>query len=68
MIDIRKLDRYIVKYRKSYFFGIDTRGGLDIRPSPYDAWRTKKLYAAQKVAARIGGHVVRFNPAEGSVI
>lgn len=67
MSDIRKYDRYIIRCRKNYLFGVSMGGKLDIRPSPWDAWSTKKIQDARMIAARIGGKVVRFNPAEGSV-
>jgi len=66
MINIRKYDSYIVRCRNMYLFGVD-RGKLDLRPYYYDAWRTRRVQDARRVAARIGGKVVRFNPAEGSV-
>ena len=45
--------------------GCDLNGNLRWSRSVYDAWRTKDRMSAYRVAWRVGGSVLLFNPIVG---
>ena len=65
-MDIRKLTCVIIKKNGEYLVGT-ILGTLQLRWSryAYDAWRTRDIEKARKVARITGGTMVLFNPAVG---
>ena len=54
-IIIKKGNEYLVG---TILYSTDLRWSL----SPYDAWKTRNKAAAEKVARKVGGIMVLFNP------
>ena len=67
-MDIRLCTRCIIQKDGEYLQGVRVPfGDLKYCGSPYDAWHTRKLDTAFRVAWRIGGTVKLFNPVLGQV-
>ena len=67
-MDIRLYTRCVIWKDGEYLQGVQMLlGGLKYSTSPWDAWHTRKLNTAFRVAWRIGGTVKLFNPILGRV-
>lgn len=67
-MDIRLLTRCVVQKGKLYFKCLDMFYGVMLwTDSPYEAWSTRKLDTAYRVAWKLGGSVRLFNPAVNEV-
>ena len=62
-MDIRKETCIIIRKDVEYMFGTICYS-TDLRRScsPYDAWRTRRKEDAARVAGKVGGEMVLFNP------
>lgn len=62
--DMRRQTSLIVRRGSEYLVGYS---GVFLRwsSSTYDAWRTRDKRAAQRVADKVGGLLVLFNPITG---
>ena len=67
-MDIRKLTGLIIRRGNEYLVGTILYS-TDLRwsKSPWDAWITRDRTAAERVAGRVGGEIVLFNPAAGQM-
>lgn len=65
MVDLRSLTVLVVKKGNEYLVGM----GCVLRwsVSVYDAWQTRKMEDARKVARKVGGTVMLFNPAVNQI-
>lgn len=61
--DIQSYTRYVVEKDREYLRGAWER--VKWSTSYYDAWRTKDLEGARRVAKKLGGRLMLFNPATG---
>ena len=64
--DIRRKTGLIIRRKGEYLVGTilystDLRWSI----SPWDAWRTRKPEDARRVAEKVGGEIVLFNPVSG---
>jgi hypothetical protein len=66
-MDIRLLTRCVVQKGNLYFRCKDDVYGLMWSDSPYEAWSTRKLDTAYRVAWKLGGSVRLFNPVVNEV-
>ena len=67
-VDIRQYTRVIVRKDGEYLVGREMLSRkLKWSTSPWDAWWTRDMEDARKLATRIGGIVVLFNPVVGKV-
>ena len=64
-MDIRIYTRLIVKKGRLYLQG-NGFFGLTWTPSRYDAWMTRNICDAEKVAKLLGGELWLFNKANGA--
>ena len=65
-MDIRYYTRCIIKKDREFLKGKSlATGNLEWNNSPYDAWHTRRLADACRVASKTGGTVILFNPAAG---
>jgi hypothetical protein len=65
-MDIRMLTHCIVQKDREYLKGrCLVTGMVQWNNSPYEAWKTRDLGLACKVANKTGGTVILFNPAIG---
>ena len=63
MMDIRRETCIIIRKDGEYLVGtICYSTDLRWSGSPYDAWRTRRKEDAQRVAGKVGGEMVLFNP------
>jgi hypothetical protein len=60
MTDIRTKTTLIVERDGDYLQGLSIY--LRWSQSPYDAWNTRNIEAAQLVADKVGGTLMLFNP------
>ena len=62
-MDIRKKTCIIIRKDGEYLVGTILYS-TDLRWSwsPYDAWRTRRKEDAERVAGKVGGEMVLFNP------
>lgn len=62
-MDIRRATTLIIKRGNQYLVG-RVFGFSELRWSiyPYDAWSTRNIENAQRVAKRLGGRIILFNP------
>ena len=67
-MDIRKLTGLIVQREKRFLVGTILYS-TDLRwsDSPWDAWITRDRAKANRVAQRVGGELVLFNPVAGQL-
>lgn len=68
-MDIREYTGIII--RKNRWFLVcrsEITGELRWSASPYDAWRTRKKQYAHRIAGKVGGRMVLFNPVAGQVM
>jgi len=63
MMDIRRATCIIIRKDGEYLVGTILYS-TDLRWSwsPYDAWRTRRKEDAERVAGKVGGEMVLFNP------
>ena len=63
MMDIRRETCIIIRKDGEYLVGTILYS-TDLRWSwsPYDAWRTRRKEDAERVAGKVGGEMVLFNP------
>ena len=62
-MDIRQATCIIIRKDGEYLVGtICYSKELRWSGSPYDAWRTRKKEDAKRVAGKVGGEMVLFNP------
>lgn len=62
-MDIRKATCIIIRKDGEYLVGtILYSEELRWSGSPYDAWRTRRKEDAARVAGKVGGEMVLFNP------
>ena len=62
-MDIRKETCIIIQKEGEYLVGrILYSTDLRWSWSPYDAWRTRRKEDAERVAGKVGGEMVLFNP------
>ena len=63
MMDIRRETCIIIRKDGEYLVGTILYS-TDLRwsRSPYDAWRTRRKEDAERVAGKVGGEMVLFNP------
>ena len=62
-MDIRKETCIIIRKDGEYMVGtIQYSTDLRWSWSPYDAWKTRRKEDAQRVAGKVGGEMVLFNP------
>lgn len=67
-MDIRRMTCLIVRRNGLYLVGRNQfSGGLSWSRYRYDAWRTRDIDVAREVAKRLGGTLMLFNPAAGTV-
>ena len=67
-VDIRQYTRVIVRKDGEYLVGREMLSRkLKWSTSPWDAWWTRDMEDARKLADRIGGVMVLFNPVVGNV-
>ena len=65
-VDIRLYTRLIVRKNGEYLVGREMLSRqLKWNTSPYDAWWTRSIDDGRKLANRVGGTLVLFNPAIG---
>ena len=63
MIDIRTKTCIIIRKHGEYLVGKEyAGGGLKWSWSAYEAWRTRDMEKARRIARRTGGVMVLFNP------
>ena len=64
--DIRKKTGLIIRKGSEYLVGAILYS-TDLRwsSSPWDAWITRNTEAARRVAEKVGGEMVLFNPVAG---
>lgn len=62
-MDIRRATCIIIRKNGEYLVGTILYS-TDLRWSwsPYDAWRTRRKEDAERVARKVGGEMVLFNP------
>ncbi len=60
MEDIRRKTQLIIRKDGEYLSGMSLF--LRWRLSPYDAWMTRSIDDARKVAEKVGGEIMLFNP------
>ena len=62
-MDIRRETCIIIRKDGEYLVGT-ILGSTDLRwsQSPYDAWKTRRKEDAERVAGKVGGEMVLFNP------
>ena len=67
-MDIRRMTGLIVQRGKMFLVGTILYS-TDLRwsDSPWDAWRTRDREKAKRVARRVGGELVLFNPVAGQI-
>ena len=58
--DIRMKTQLIVRKDGAYLSGLSLF--IRWRGSPYDAWMTRNIEDARKVARKVGGEILLFNP------
>ena len=65
-MDIREHTGLIIKKDGYYLVGTILYS-TDLRwsASPYDAWKTRRRESAQRVAEKVGGEILLFNPVAG---
>lgn len=67
-MDIRRETCLIIRRENEYLVGrVIYTGELRWSLSPWDAWRTRDIEAARRVAGRVGGVPVLFNPIAGQM-
>ena len=67
-MDIREHDCVIIRKGNEYLVGrIIFSTDLRWSTSAYDAWRTRDQEAAQRVAGKVGGQMMLFNPIVGKI-
>lgn len=64
---LREKTQLIVRKDGEYLQCLDYFYKLRWSTSPYDAWSTRNLADAQKVAEKVGGELWIFNPIVGSL-
>ena len=65
-VNIREYTRVIIEKDGQYLFCVSTLTKTpEWRDSPYDAWFTRKMFIARKVAALFSARPVLFNPVVG---
>lgn len=65
-VDIREYTRVIVLKNRQYLVGRDMIcRDLKWSPSPWEAWWTRDMDDARRLADRVGGVPVLFNPIVG---
>lgn len=65
-MDIRLYTRCIVEKNGEYLLGL--WGFPRWSNSPYDAWHTRTKADAIRVAWKLGGHLMLFNPIAGQLV
>lgn len=65
MCDIRKSTCIIVERNGYYLVAADVFGNIRWSRSPYDAYRIRQKMIAYKLAWRVGGSALLFNPIVG---
>ena len=69
MNDIRRHTCVIIRKDNLYLVGtIIFSTDLRWSTSAYDAWRTRSKEQAQRVAGKVGGQMMLFNPIVGKVM
>jgi len=63
--DIRMKTQLIVRKDGAYLSGLSLF--IRWRESPYDAWMTRNIGDARKVARKVGGELMLFNPIVGQL-
>lgn len=64
--DIRRKTRLIIRRGNEYLVGrVVYSTELRWSTSPYDAWMTRNMEAARRVAEKVGGEIWMFNPPAG---
>ena len=67
-MDIRKATGLIIQRGTRYLVGtIIYSTDLRWSDSPWDAWITRDRDAARRVASRVGGELMLFNPIAGQI-
>ena len=67
-MDIRRMTGLIVQRGTMYLVGtIIYSTDLRWSDSPWDAWRTRDREKARRVAQRVGGELMLFNPVAGQI-
>ena len=67
-MDIRLKTVVVIRRGSEYLCGRSkVTGELMWSQSPYDAWNTRRMPDAERVAGRIGGRLVLFNPVVAQV-
>lgn len=67
-MDIRLLTCVIIRKNGEYLVGRTLgTGNLRWSNSPHDAWRTRNREEAKRLARRVGGVTMLFNPAAGQI-
>lgn len=68
-MDIRKYTTLIIKRENEYLVGCILNSGGMTRwsNSAWDAWHTREWFDAQRVAKRVGGRIMLFNPVTGEL-
>lgn len=66
-MDIRMNTMLVIRKNREYLQGRSKFGNLIWSNSPYDAWQTRNIRNARKVAGKVGGELVLFNPIVGQL-
>ena len=67
-MDIRRMTGLIIQRGTQYLVGtIIYSTDLRWSDSPWDAWRTRDREKARRVAQRVGGELMLFNPVAGQI-
>lgn len=72
-MNVSDCDVFVVRSGKQFLIGTEsTPDGRKKIPLwgqyKYDAWRTKNIFAARRIARILGGNVCMFNPVTGEII
>ena len=67
-MDIRRQTGLIIRKGTEYLVGTILYS-TDLRwsRSPWDAWITRRKDAAERVAGKVGGEIMLFNPVAGQI-
>lgn len=68
-MDVTRYDGILIQKGKKYLVAVRNNGKQTLKwsTSPWDGVLIEKLSDAQRVAKKVGGKIVRFNPVTGVI-